>query len=60
MNEPARDALLSAREERPGIGAAWVFPSVENPIRRQGHRWFPRELLKAEKAAGLEHIDGAG
>jgi len=60
MNEPARDALLAAREERPGIGAAWVFPSVEDPTRRQGHRWFRRKLLKAEKAAGLEHIDGAG
>lgn len=60
LTEAAAEALREAREHRPGVGEAWVFPAEREPsrpVRRERLRdWW----LDAEEAADLEHVDGLG
>lgn len=60
MNELAHKALSRAREESPGIGGAWVFPSDSDPTRPVDRRLMSHTLRKAERKAGLEHVWGGG
>lgn len=60
LTEAAVEVLREAREERPGVGEAWVLPAPHDPSepvsRYQLRRWW----LEAEELAGLEHVDGLG
>lgn len=60
INKLAHEALKRISHERPGIGAAWVFPADTDPSqpvdRHLASRWF----RKAEKRAGVEHVRGRG
>lgn len=56
----ARAAFRRARSEKPGVGKLWVLPAPRNesePCSRHVMRdWW----LKAEKVAGLRHVDQMG
>lgn len=60
LTECAVDALEQAREEQPGVGEAWVFPSPTDdskPVSRHLARdWWYR----AERLADLEPVEGLG
>lgn len=56
----AVDVLRNARENRPGIGAAWILPNPHDPSRPVTRHQLRRWWLEAEEAAGLEHVDGLG
>ena len=60
LSSPAREALEQEREERPGIGAAWLFPSQHDSDKRLDRHLMTEWLRKAERKAGLKHIKGGG
>lgn len=60
VNRPARDALDRVMEERPGIGAAWLFPGPTDPESAVPHRTCHKWFLRAEEAADLEHREQGG
>ena len=60
MNSLARQVLLRRREERPGIGAAWIFPAPKDASERLDRHLVGRWLRKAEEKAELTHLPGGG
>jgi hypothetical protein len=59
ISPSVRAAIDRILRERPGIGAAPLFPSPDNPAepisRHLAHRW----MVKAEKLAGLAPLKGS-
>lgn len=60
MSEVAQQALAGALREKPGFGAAWVFPSDTDPAKPIDRHLANRWLRRAEKLAGIEHERGRG
>jgi integrase len=60
LNQIARDALVNAQRERPGIGGAWLFTTEKNPAAPTAYRTAKRWLRKAEELAELDHLKGDG
>ena len=60
LSDQAANALKELRENNPGISEAWVFPYPGHDSRPTcrflARQWWHR----AEKIAGLSHIDGLG
>jgi integrase len=54
-----RAALDRVIQERPGIGAAWLFPALADPTRPITRHLARAWLLTAEELAGLEKQDGS-
>ena len=52
-----RDAIVSLRRERPGVGDAYMFPASNGHVRVDVTRKW---LRKAEKLAEIEHEKGFG
>jgi integrase len=55
-----RTALDRILAERPGLGAAYLFPSAESPDRPITKDRAKVWLRKAEKLAKLEHVEWSG
>jgi integrase len=60
ITSAARAALDRVLRDRPGIGAAPLFPSPRDPSKPMDRHLANRWLRKAEKLAGLEHQPGGG
>lgn len=60
LTTAAVEALREARENRPGIGAAWILPNPHDPERPVTRHQLRRWWLECEEAAELEHVDGLG
>ena len=56
INTLAREALERWRDECPGIGNSYVFPTMKNPAKPIGRHHAKEWLGKAEQLAGLEHV----
>ena len=60
ISDQAVTALKELRARNPGIGDAWVFPAPKDASRPScrflARRWWHR----AERIAGLAHINGLG
>lgn len=59
INESVRQAIDRIIAERPGVGAAYLFPSPRNARRPVSGDTASRWLLKAEKQADLPKLDGS-
>jgi integrase len=59
VTEAARRALDAILRDRPGIGAAPLFPSPRDPSRPMDRHLADRWLRKAENLAGLETQKGS-
>jgi integrase len=59
ISPQVRAALDRVLEERPGIGAAYLFPSPIDPAKPTRYELASAWLLKAEQKAGVENQKGA-
>jgi integrase-like protein len=59
INAVVRAALDRALAQRPGIGAAYLFPSPRNPRRHVSADLVSAWLEQAERLAGLPKLDGS-
>ncbi len=59
INKSVRRALDRIIAERPGVGAAYLFPSPQNARRPVSRHLASRWLLDAEKKADLPKLDGS-
>jgi integrase len=57
-NSTVRGALRRIVRERPGVGAAYLFPSPANPRRPVSKRLVSQWLEKAEQLGKLSRLDG--
>lgn len=58
LSQVAREAVDRVLRSRPGIGDAYLFPSPNDPMKPIPRHWAAKWLLRAEKAAGLEKLQG--
>lgn len=58
LSEPARKAIDAVLKERPGIGAAFLFPSINDPTKPLATDVASAWLIAAEKIAGVPKQDG--
>ena len=59
ISPPVRAALDRILAERPGIGAAPLFPSPGDPTKPMTRHLADKWLRKAERLAGLEPLKGS-
>lgn len=60
IGEALRDALLAYMRRRGFIGDAWLFPANRDPSRSMGKLMAGYYLRRAEKLAGLPHVERGG
>lgn len=60
LTPTATDALRNARQARLAVGDAWVFPAPEDTSKPCSRHLMRDWWLKAEKLAGLDHLEGMG
>ncbi len=58
LNQEVRAAINRILTDRPGIGAAYLFPSPRNPAKPVSKDLASDWLLKAERLAGVPKQDG--
>ena len=58
MSGDVRDAIDRVLQERPGIGGAYLFPSVNNVSKPLAVEVASAWLLEAERIGGVEKHDG--
>lgn len=60
LTDVAVEALREARQRRPAVGEAWVFPAPEDPSEPCSRHLMRDWWLRAEELAGLDHVKGMG
>lgn len=60
LTEAAEQALREARQERPALGDAWVFPAPKDSSKPCSRHLMRDWWRQAEDAADLEHVRGLG
>ena len=60
LTEIARDALQLAARTEPRIGDSWIFPSAFDQSKPTDRHLAGRWLQKAERLAGVTHMNGGG
>jgi integrase len=60
VSQEAMLALQRARADQPAIGDAWIFPASDNPAQPYHADTFAKWWRRAEKLAGLEHVERLG
>lgn len=59
LNADARAAIDRVFQERPGLGAAFLFPAINNPEKHVAVEVASEWLLKAEQIAGVKKQQGS-
>jgi hypothetical protein len=59
ITEQAREAIDRILHERPGIGAAYLFPLTSDRSRPIRQETVAEWLHKAERLAGIEKLNGS-